>query len=260
MKSLKKLLIVGVTCGLFLLNACKEEVVTPTTTETTYTSCQLLSTSSPNGDASTFTFDGTKLMKVVEKYQSGTDTYNYTYDGDKLTEINQGDYKYKVMYNGNTISKLEIYEDGDLISKVDITFNSAGKLQKAEVYDIDGTNEMLSETFTYTFSGDNCTNMVNSADTDDDGVLDTQYDVTFTFSAFDTSPNPYYNLPLYLTELENMMLLCKNNPSKGEILVLSEKTVVTATYTYNATKYPTQISGKTGNSAPSITNFTYTCK
>lgn len=255
MKNIKYLFMFLSLTALTTFNSCKED--NPTPTPQTGQNCVLKTTTDQDGDKVNYTFDGGKLVQVEEKYQSGSTIYNYVYTSGKLTEITSGTESYKITYTGSVVSRVDVYDGADLYEYYKVSFDGSGKLKKVEGYYLDDTDEVLFESYTYTYSGDNVATIVNTIDTDDDGSLDT--DITTTISGYDDKVNPYYGLPVYLTEFDNPMHLSKNNPTGGKINVLTDETIFTISYTYNANKLPVSMTSKMGSSSFTQEN-TYDCK
>ena len=162
---------------------------------------------------------------------------------------------YTFIYNGSTLTKVEYRDEGELLAYENVTI-SGGKVTKIELYEVDGTDEELSETYTYTYSGNNVSKVVNAFDSDGDGSLD--FEITYNMTEYDNKINPYNGTPLWILEIDNPLYLSANNPVKGSIQVATETTSYDVTYTYNSADLPTQMVTKLNNSSTTV-NFTYDC-
>lgn len=244
--------------SLMTFQACKDDTTDPNggNTGTTKT-CTLTSTTSSDGDNYDFTYTDGKVTKVVNTYGNETDTYVLTYSGDQLTQITNGTEVLKLMYTSGKLSRVEISDDGDLYMAYVVTM-SGTKISQLEVYGIDAGTETLWERYTYTYTGNNCTKLLDAFDTDDDGTLD--YEVTYNMTSFDSKKNPYYNTPMWLTELDNPTNFCENNVLLGNIVADMESVSFSATYSYNDQNLPTQAVQSLGGFGSTTVNLQYDCK
>jgi hypothetical protein len=258
MINLQKLFFMGSIVSLTFLAACKDDGTTPgINSGTTVSNCIIKSSVQSDGLTTNYTFEAGKLVKVTETDAEGTDEYIYTYTGADVTEINMDATKYKIMYAAGKVSKVEVYEGTELENFANVTVNSSGVPTKIDIYDKDDMGvEQLNESFTYTYSGGNCTKLVDSLDTDDNGVLD--YSFTYEFSSYDDKTNPFYLLPTYMTDLEDPTQFSKNNLTVSKITAGTDITNIVGTYTYNTDDVPTK-AVISFDGSPETINYTYTC-
>jgi len=257
MTNSKKLLFGVAVLGLALFSSCSDDAVTPDPVITS-SSCVIKTMVDSDGTTTTFTFDGAKLTKVSEKDAEGTDDYIYSYTGEELTEIKLDDETYKITYTGGKVSRVDVFDGADLYTYYNISLNGDGLPSTIDVYYPDGMgNDQYTESLSYTYGNGNCTAMIVSIDTDDDGKLD--YTYSYKFSSFDDKTNPHYKLINFLVDYENPLIFCKNNMLSGTIEAGGDKTALTATYKYNSNNLPSEMVVSFDGS-PTTINYTYDCK
>ncbi|MBI1306224.1 MAG: hypothetical protein GC181_06380 [Bacteroidetes bacterium] len=252
---IKKLLITVIAGGMLTMYSCKDEEGTPTTTTTK--TCTVTGTTDSDNDNYDFTYSGGKLSKVVNTYDGETDNIIFTWDGDQLAQLNNGTYVLKMVYTGGTITRIDELDDNVLTGYYLVTMNSNKQITKLEYYYIDGTDEVLVEAYTMTYTGNNCSKVVNSFDSDEDGVLD--MDISANITAFDSKTNPLYNMPMMFWDLGNYIYLSKNNATAANANIIGQDIDIKVTYTYNSSGLPTQ-SVMTSGADVTTTNYAYDCK
>lgn len=207
------------------------------------------STENPSGN-------GPLLTKMVETYDGETYTINFHYNGNKLSHYIAGDgFETEFTYSGDKITKIEGFDNGDLVNENIYEYHSNGKLAKhieIDYYDGDahGTKTLFThndngtisvqfftgdDTAQTTESGTATVNIVNGniesvAVVSEDGD---EWERTYTY---DNKHNPFRNVTsvetLVLSDLEGGInnILSENDTEWGDEM--------TSTYTYNSEGYP----------------------
>ncbi|MEL0649847.1 hypothetical protein V6246_00350 [Algibacter sp. TI.3.09] len=106
------------------------------------------SSESSNSDEEETT-DNTLVKKIVY-YDEFTETFNY--DGNKLNSITDNDgYETKITYSDNKVTRIDNYEDNELLEYFTVSYNSEGKLTSYinYLFDIDGNDIAYNQILTY---------------------------------------------------------------------------------------------------------------
>ncbi|MFT4523801.1 MAG: hypothetical protein ACI8ZN_002757 [Bacteroidia bacterium] len=263
-KNLNKILGLAVVAAMFSLNACKDDTTPtpgPTPGETTTKTCKVASSLDSDGLRYDFTYDGANLVKVVESEDGTTSTSDFVYVAGKLDQINQGSYTYQLVYTNGKVSRIDEKFQGDLEGYYNVTYNANGKLAMVDYFYSDGVGDMLTQRYTYSWSGDNISKVVNIYDFDDNGELDPDEDyvIEINLTAFDNNPSPTYGLPIYLVDFGDVVALSKNNPTSGTLTIDGTPLPISGVNTTNSDGYTSQ-SKMTAAGSTTTTNFTYTCE
>jgi hypothetical protein len=257
MKMNKRILALFVLSSAFLITACKDDTIDPIPGGGNAVTCQLLETKTDDGSTSTYTWDGDKLVKLTEKDSFGTWNVTFIYANDMLSEIVDGDVVSKITNSNGNVSKIEVFDNGDLWEVYDITYAN-GKLDAVNHFDVDMGTNILYETYKFTWTGDNVTKIVNNYDDDGDGTLDTE--VTTSLTSFDDKINPYYGMPIVWLDLDNLFSFSKNNMTSGTYGTDQGVIALTNSIEYNEHKYPTKVDSDLTFFGKTVTTFTYDCK
>lgn len=242
-----------------------------------------------------WTWDGKKLTQIVYVYYTqewnGTsytetpveETVKFTYDGDQLSEANDGDERIVFTYDGKKLQKAEVYEDnqttpyetlvfdydGKKISKITATATYTSSFDKSQpalgrmerlllsnmLPDMkpvekvfakarkSGAKETSTGTIEFTWDGDNVSKMV---------VKEGSYTTSATYT-YDDKKNPYQG---FLYVIPDMM---EDGPT-----FTNENNVVKAVYQYSAfdegsseTNYTYTYDGKWPTSRTAVNSNTY---
>jgi len=211
---------------------------------------------------------------VVEDGKSGSLTYTFSYDGNKLKEIALSDASRSVYtYTGDLITKVELFKSG-ILQSTDVYAYEAGKLVSKITTRESNKSSQRKLTFVYNANG-----TVNANESEIIDRQEIKYDSTtlYTFangniasseyingerekitSTFDDKKSPYINITgakLLLDLDDNFDFYSANNivknvtvsyDSKGEV---TQTVTVTNTNKYNAGNYVTELfSGDAKNS------------
>lgn len=211
---------------------------------------------------------------VVEDGKSGSLTYTFSYDGNKLKEIALSDASRSVYtYTGDLITKVELFKSG-ILQSTDVYAYEAGKLVSKITTRESNKSSQRKLTFVYNANG-----TVNANESEIIDRQEIKYDSTtlYTFangniasseyingerekitSTFDDKKSPYINITgakLLLDLDDNFDFYSANNTVKNVTVSYDSKGAVTQTVTvtktnkYNAGNYVTELfSGDAKNS------------
>lgn len=207
------------------------------------------STNNPGGD-------GPLLTKLIETYDGETYTINFHYNGNKLSHYIADDgFETEFTYSGDKITKMEAFDNGELVNKHIYEYHPDGKLAKhieIDYYDGDahGTKTLFSHNNNGTisievFSGDETIqttaeatgviNMVNGNIESVSMVTESgdEWDYTYTY---DNKHNPFKNVTSYETMVLSDLQGGVNNVTSEVDTEWGDE--MTTTYTYNSEGYP----------------------
>lgn len=205
---------------------------------------------------------------LVENGKSGSLTYTFSYDGNKLKEIALSDASKSVYtYTGDLITKVELYYSG-ILQSTDVYAYEGGKLVSKITTRESNKNYQDKLTFVYNANG-----TVNVNESDIINKQEIKYDTTtlYTFSngnivsselidgtpmekitsTFDNKKSPFINITgvKQLLDLDNDFdFYSVNNTVKNVTVTYDYKGAVTQTatvetaYKYNASNYATEVS------------------
>lgn len=266
MKNVTKLFMAAALAVVVALPACNDDTTDPTPGGgTTKKTCKLLKTTDADGSSVSMTYDGDKLVKVVEVDGDDTYTCDITWDGDKVMRIDEDDagdtYTYNVTYTVNNPSKVENVYMGEVDMYYNITWNADNRLAKVEGFYPGDPSDMLAERYTYSYVDGKLTEVTSEVDGNDNGALGDMEDYSTTAKILmrDDKINPLYGLPLYLTDFEDVLSLTKNNVLTATYQFLGNDIPVTASYEYNENDYPTKATTSALGETV-ITTMEYACE
>ncbi len=194
-----------------------------------------------------------KQMIVTDSY--GTYTGEYTYEGNKITNITYSDNEYQnFTYNNDLLVKVETYEDGILSDSEIFEYDENNKLttylflhydmergdKKIFTYNTDGTvsyedftgdletQTQLNSTGNFTIDNNNITEHIQTFSLNS---------TTFTYT-FDDKNSPSKNV--FAGDIFNMVYAEGGNNNIISCETANENESYTVTYTYNDNGYPTE--------------------
>ena len=180
-------------------------------------------------------WDGDRLSSVTicegPGYGSFTCDFMYNENG-KISKLIEGGEKYEVKYDGNRISRIDLFYDGESDGYLYVTYSN-DKITKMEgKADYKGDQENILMEFVW--SGDNLTKFVLSEDGDVDWIS--------RFQSYDNGNNPHYRQDYTLLNLlcwgleDRTFILSANNCTSVDF----DEGPITYEYSYNSKNYPTK--------------------
>lgn len=200
--------------------------------------------------------DGPLLTKLVETYDGETYTTNFHYNGNKLTGYSDNEgFETEFTYTGDKITKIEAFDEGDLVNEHIYEYHPDGKLAKhIEIYYYDGSAHGTKMLFNHNgdgtvyiaiFSGDQTAqtiaegtgaiNMVNGNIESVSIVTEDGDEFEYTYT-YDNKHNPFKNITGYEILMFSDLQGGVNNVTSETDTEWGD--VMTTTYTYNAEGYP----------------------
>jgi len=240
---------------MFFMYSCSDESSDPTGGGPDQVSCKLISITSDDGSMSSMTWDGDKLTKITESDSFDTYSIIFNYSGDKLDEIIDEDDVYKMTYSGDKITMIEESYLGDVEWMFELTYDG-DNISEVKGYDMEG-GKVLYETYTYTYSNGNVTNMLNKYDDDSDGTLESE--ITLVVSSYDDKPNPYHRTPLMYMEFDNPLNFSKNNALSAAMSFDGTPLNYNQSIEYNAEGYPAKVTTDITLFGTTVSNLAYSC-
>ena len=215
-----------------------------------------LASCSSGSDSDSSSSTGVLLRKIVLESESGTRTTTYVYNGNKMNTISFGTYFNQFFYTGNAVTKVESYNNGQLMSVFTFDYDSSGKLvqsyldspglelawRDAYVYNNDNT---ISVNHYVSFEGGPETLQEQKLYLDSEGeiIRIERYDdlgTSVSLYTYDAKNNPFRNVMGFDKLLNVISLGIKHNTVTtletdfdGSTISSSEKTIM-----YNAQDFP----------------------
>ncbi|MBO6517859.1 MAG: hypothetical protein JJ975_15040 [Bacteroidia bacterium] len=265
--NLRKLGLFTITSAAVLLTACSDEPANPGTGNgngngggNNTKTCKITETKDSDNATAKYTYDGDNLVRVEENDGGEIRTYDFVYSGGKLTQINEVDTAYKLTYTNDQVTKVEVIKGTEPFENYVLSYNADGTLNEVDDFLIDGQDEELFGRYSYTYTSGELSAILNRIDANEDGVLtDTgDFDIDIQILATDGKKNPYFGLPVYLTDFANFLALSKSNVNAFTVNVFGQPIPGSITYTYNEHDYPLESRIVSGDTV--TMDFTYTCE
>lgn len=200
--------------------------------------------------------NGPLLTKLIETYDGETYTINFNYNGNKLTGYTaDGGFEMEFTYAGDKITKMEAFEEGNLVNEHIYEYHPDGKLAKhIEINYFDGNvygtktlfnHNSDSTVYIAIFSGDDTTQTtaegtgtINIANGNIESVSivtegGDEWEYTYTY---DNKHNPFKNVTGYEILMFSDLQGGVNNVTSETDTEWGDE--MTTTYTYNNEGYP----------------------
>lgn len=179
-------------------------------------------------------WDGDRLSSVTISEGVGYDSFtcDFMYDENgKISKIIEGGEKYEVTYDGNRISRIDYFYNGEPDGYWNMTYSNDKIMKMEGIINYKGLENVLIE---FVWSGDNLTKFVLSGEEDHNWIS--------RFQSYDNGNNPHYCQDYTLLYLlwwgfgDNTFKLSANNCTSVDF----DEGPITYEYSYNSKKYPTK--------------------
>lgn len=200
--------------------------------------------------------DNLKQDIVINKSGDTNDITNYEYQDGKLKYIEDTyNHKWEIFYSSNGLVERVDNYDGELIESIsNIKYNEDGNPISIDVFD-QGNPDYLSESYVYTWNGNNLKTSLAKA-YNEDGTLDDTEEIIFT--SFDNNKNYLKDIPFWLISPDYALGYSANNVKTATIKNAKETTNLTINNTYDNDNKLIQFSYSFDNYSLT-TNLTYEC-
>jgi len=206
----------------------------------------------------TYTYDGSKLIKMVVREVSPTNTFervtSLSYDSKgNLTETNRGIYRTVYTISNGLVNKIEYFDGPTLANWRELEYDNINKIVKAQIYYGNGIKYGYTN---YSYSSNDQVNKIEEYLKNGTLLNTTEYE-------YDDKKYPYENMPLYFEKSDILLgfpVSQKNNVTKetyksGDPI---NTFITTYSYEYNSDGYPIkQVATLDNNSITTI--YLLTC-
>jgi YD repeat-containing protein len=256
---MKKIILSAFVLAAAFMSSCNDDTTVDNGNgnNTEEKTCRIATIDDNDGFVTALTYDGENLVKMTETDSSEVVTYDFNYTGGKLMSIvNDIDEKWEMTYTGDNVTKMEYYDEMELIDVFDISYNAEGNPTKMDISSPDGMGTELYSTYEMTWNNGNLSAIIEYEIGENGQVEDT---FATNLTAYDDKVNYLSRTPLWLIEYDNYFAYSKNNVTAGNVDFMGTPIPLSLSWKYDADGKAEEVNFSFFQFATTL-NFTYDCQ